>query len=756
MHIMMAIPRKWYLPFLCMVFFSGSVFADVNFYVATDGNDTWTGTISSPNPDSTDGPFATLERAKQAVRDLKSTGAFDGNIYVYVREGTYYLDSPFVLDAEDSGTDSYSIIYRGSAGENAVLSGAVRIEEDWEPHNGGIMKCVIPEAAAGNWYFHQVFVNGERQRRARTPDTSFFTLAGVLNGGDDKTAFIYNEGDIQNWQNLNDAEVILIHSWTATRLFIASLDEAANIVRFTGSTVYGFDDHTATWGVRRYYVENILEGLDSPGEWYLDRPSGTLYYFPPDSIDLESAVITAPRLLNLVEMKSTRNVRISDFTVQETDWQLSETGWGGASGGDLITPSAVTLANTDGCTVKNMIIKNVGTYGIELTGTSRNNFIAQNEIAYPGCGGIHFGWGETGAKRGNEVESNHIHHVGEIFRGSVGIHLGKGGWNTVSKNHVHDISYCGVMIYGPHNVIDQNHIHHVMQKLSDGACIYSYTEDTDGTVISGNICHDSYPFHHFAWGIYLDGYSENIVVRDNTVYRTQSGNTMSNGGKNHKWINNVFIEGKDAQIYLHFDPSLTEGLRYVGNVFYFSNPSSRLIHATGNFFRGAFEEMDYNLYYCTGGNDFTYYRVTGVASFQDWQALGLDEHSIIADPLFVDPENDDYSLRENSPVFDLRTKIENPDNLLQTWRLMQNYPNPFNAGTTICFELAKATHIDLRIYDISGREIRHVQCGYFDAGEHSISWDGRNSAGLSVASGVYIYRLKTDGFTKSRKMLLLR
>ena len=91
-----------------------------------------------------------------------------------------------------------------------------------------------------------------------------------------------------------------------------------------------------------------------------------------------------------------------------------------------------------------------------------------------------------------------------------------------------------------------------------------------------------------------------------------------------------------------------------------------------------------------------------------------------------------------------------------TFALIGNYPNPFNASTEIRLQIAEAGPAALHVYDIQGRLVRRLWVGYWSAGAHQLSWDGRDEAGRPAATGVFLYRLESAGRTELRKMLLLR
>ncbi|TLN00624.1 hypothetical protein FDZ71_14260, partial [bacterium] len=154
------------------------------FYVAPNGNDSWSGTLASPNRAGTDGPLATLERARDEVRKLIA-GNLTKDVKVLVREGTYYIPNGFTLGPEDSGTEEHSITYAAYPAERAYLVGGMRLT-NWTAYREGIWQAPIPN----NTQPLQVFENGRRMELARKPESGYFKIVGPVKG-EEKTAFFY-------------------------------------------------------------------------------------------------------------------------------------------------------------------------------------------------------------------------------------------------------------------------------------------------------------------------------------------------------------------------------------------------------------------------------------------------------------------------------------------------------------------------------------------------------------------------------------
>ena len=140
------------------------------FYVSPDGDDGCSGRLAAPNAEGSDGPFATLHRARDAVRGLKARGGLQQPVLVLVRRGTHYLCEPLVLGPEDSGTEACPVTYAACPGEEVVLSGGRLIPGPWETDDGEVFRTHLPDVKAGTWWFRQLRAGRERQPRARHPN----------------------------------------------------------------------------------------------------------------------------------------------------------------------------------------------------------------------------------------------------------------------------------------------------------------------------------------------------------------------------------------------------------------------------------------------------------------------------------------------------------------------------------------------------------------------------------------------------------
>jgi hypothetical protein len=645
-------------------------------HLALGGNDTWSGRLAEPNAARTDGPLATLTGARDAVRRLRAAGGQASRpVTIEVRGGVYRMAEPLVLEPQDSGTAEAPVRYAARRGEQPVLSGG-RVIGGWKEGEGGVWSARVPEVAEARWHFRQLFVNGERRTRARSPNEGYYYIVrkapprvDPATGNEepqDKTAFVYAPGDIKPWADLADAEVVVYHSWETSRLRIAELDEGNHIVHFTGPACWPFEN----WGPKqRYIVENVREALDAPGEWYLDRRSGVVSYYPMPGEDMRRAEVVAPYLTRLVELRGDAElglpvayVTIEGLSFQHQDWTLEPQGHSDPQAAVTI-PAAIMADGAFGCRIENCEVAHVGEYAIWLRRGCKNNRIVHTRVHDMGVGGVRVGEAamaadDAGESSGNLIDNNHIYDGGYVYPAGVGVWVAQSSHNIISHNETHDLRYSGMSIgwnWGDepnrchHNVIEYNHVHHVMSGvLNDGGGIYTLGT-SPGSVIRNNVFHDVWPYSAIGWGIYLDATCSQYLVENNICYNTLSGGLMyNNGGHEHTIRNNIFALSAEYMIWPYWErrPNTFEH-----NIVYFTQGLLFIPFAerslTERLDAGeSLGEWDDNVYYNPNDPDIRFF----AHDFKDWQALGLDEHSVIADPEFVDVEAYDFRLKPTSPA----------------------------------------------------------------------------------------------------------
>jgi len=639
------------------------------FHVAPDGNDAWSGTKAAPNENRSDGPFASLSAARDAVRKLKAQGPLTQPVRVLVRGGRYELAEPLVFTAQDSGTEKAPIIYAACPGEKPIVSGGRRIT-GWKQAERGLWTAEVPEVKEGKWSFRQLVVNGERRFRPRLPKDGFYfvkSLAGIAFNVKYDTPmkkFEFKPGDINaKWTNLNDVEIVALHFWVDTHLLVENVDEAANTVTLAKSSRRKLTDDYTNKGAR-YYVDNVFEALDTPGQWYLNRTAGTLYYLPKTGEDMAKAEVIAPRVPSLVRFEGNadagqfvEHIELQGLTFADNAWDLGPKDAGDSQAAASV-PGAVFAQGVRNCAVRQCKLENLGTYGIELGRGCSNVTIVGNELAHLAAGGIKVSGGDAKSpeaqRTGNSrLTDNEIHHLGEVFHSGVGILVQHSAGNTVAHNHIHHLYYTGISVgwvwgYGPSvsrdNKIEFNHIHDVGQKLlSDMGGIYMLGV-SPGTVVRNNLIHDVDSWGYGGWGIYTDEGSTDILIENNVVCRTKSGGFHQHYGKENIVRNNVFALAREEQIArsrMEQHVSFT----FERNIVYFKEGP-----LLGKNWKDDKFKLDNNVYFNAGGKPVTF---PGGLNLEAWQKRGCDAHSIIADPLFVDPDKGDFTLKPDSPALKL-------------------------------------------------------------------------------------------------------
>lgn len=572
------------------------------FFVATDGNDSWSGTVAAPDSAGTDGPFATLVRARNAVRALKTEqGEQRKPITVMVRGGRYYLETTFDLTAADSGTAEAPITYCAHPGETPVISGGRPIT-GWEPHEGKILKCDLPETRGGAWSFRQLFMNGERLDRSRypNPDPEDDLWNGKwANSEPDAAALeasnpyiVWKEPGAfpREWSKPSQGELFLLPTaplWgDSCMIRITSIDRENGTIGLAHST-RDFDANPIFWPKEyhrpdacRFVVENMLEELNRPGEWCLDGEDGVLYFWPPDG-DIEDSEVVAPVLKRLVFMRCVSHVRVSGFVFTETRGGEPSSHYTDVEGVGAMRPQmdweycgeAVYLNACRNCHVENNRITVVGGNGVYLRNHNENNVIRGNEISYAGANGVVLAGARRAMQYGagmdrpenphpvfNEVSDNDIHHCGLYDTYAAGVFLGMGNWNRIIHNDIHDLPHHGINLgasrYG-RQYLEYNRISRTCLVTSDHGAINCWheapaEEDPPGHVIRYNYISDTgNPDSGIVMGIYLDNWSSQCLVQGNIVVNTAPGMRSYSilvKGRNNIIENNILVDTGMAHI----------------------------------------------------------------------------------------------------------------------------------------------------------------------------------------------------------------
>ncbi len=629
-------------------------------YVSPAGDDAWTGARAEPRADQTDGPLATVQRAQQLVRKWNADGP-PAPITVLLREGTYRLSEPLVFTPADSGTEACPVSYQAYPGERPVISGGLPIS-GWQTE-GRLWRTEVPRSDSGKtWQFNQLFVNGQRRTRARTPNRGEFFRTDGPTAWHRNRSFYFHEGDLQQWERLQDAIVVVYHSWETSIHHIRDVDPESRSVLLhePGPWPMGRWERQ-----QRYFVENVFEALDQPGEWYWNRGTGVLYYYPlpgetPETVTAVAPVVTST-LLEIrgepAEERYVEHLHFRGIAWRHTNSNLRRLRNPGQ--GEIYQPGLVQATGLRHASFVDCEFAHTGAHGIWLAAGCTHNRIQRCHFRDLGGGGVYLGggWGvhdhfPTGH---NTVDNNFIHDGSHMFRGAHGVWIGRSSHNRVTHNEIANFDYSGISCgwswgFQPssanHNRLDFNYIHHLGNGdgLSDMGAIYTLGV-SPGTTIRNNHIHDIYSYAHVSHGsgIYPDEGSTGIRIEDNVVYRVRNSPLFMHYGKECLVRNNILALGDAGQLRRS-----REDLRchYIaeGNIVY-GGDNPRMLD-------GPWTNHDWqlgrNVYWTTDGEpDFA------GRDFATWQVEGRDEGSVVADPRFVAPENDDFRLQPDSPAREL-------------------------------------------------------------------------------------------------------
>ncbi len=529
-------------------------------YVAPGGRDTWSGRLAAPNKTRTDGPFATIERARDEIRSRrqKRNGALPpGGIGVELAGGVYELKQAFALTASDSGTAQAPIEYRARKGATVRLVGGRRIT-GWTPVTDKAVLARLDPSARPNvlqaslgdmglpsplpdtegsaqWGQSkpgvELFFADKPMTLARWPNAPAEAYVADVVGSakiDDygargaKEGKIIYEGDrASRWVGEKD---VWLHGfwaldWADQRQKVESIDTEKHVITLAKP------DHE--WGYRVkqwYYAFNILAELDSPGEWYLDRAAQTLYFWPTAPVQTSDVLMSlAP---TLVTLRDVSNVTLRGLTLEAA----RETGLT-VDGGENVRVSACT-------------IRNIGGWGVRITG-ARNSGVAGCDISETGDGGIDLDGGDrkTLTPGGLYADNNHIHHYSRwnpVY--NAGVRLGGVG-GRVSHNLIHDAPHLAIGLIGNDHVIEFNEIHSVVENASDAGVIYAGQDwSMRGNSIRYNYLHHVYGREsRGCMGVYLDDNFSSALIYGN-IFNQVSRAVFLGGGRDNLVENNLFID----------------------------------------------------------------------------------------------------------------------------------------------------------------------------------------------------------------------
>ncbi|HNV20981.1 MAG TPA: right-handed parallel beta-helix repeat-containing protein [Candidatus Hydrogenedentes bacterium] len=526
------------------------------FHVAAGGDDTHAGTASAP--------FASLERARDAVRALKEGEAFpEGGVTVWLHRGVYPRLAAFVLEERDGGASNARVVYRAVPGDDVRLIGGREIASGaFQPARDEAVLARVDEAARGQVLvadlralgiseygnlpdaygdppaIPELFFDGQRMTLARWPNDGWAHIAEVIESGpapwrnhasDQPGTFKYESDRPRRWQS---APGIWLYGywcfdWSSETIKAGSIDTERREITLVKPHGYGIGGGNPP--PRRYIAINLLEELDSPGEYYLDRDAGRLYFWPPKPLAQGRAALslaTEP----VIRVENASFVTIQGLTIE------------------MCAGNGIEMRDGRENELLACTIRRTGHAGAIVDG-GLNHAVKACDIYETGMAGLHIGGGDraTLTPSGHLVFNNHIHHIGERKRThAYHLHL-KGVGIHVAHNLLHDAPHQSIGLAGNDHLFEYNEIHHSGQDSDDCGAFYMGRNPSErGTVLRYNFWHHTGSERaHGSAAVYFDDGSGGQTVFGNVFYKAAGGSfgaVFVHGGHDNLVENNIFVE----------------------------------------------------------------------------------------------------------------------------------------------------------------------------------------------------------------------
>lgn len=532
----------------------------VALHVSPAGRDSWNGRLAEPTPGGADGPLATLAGARHAIRKLKATsGLPPGGVTVVLHEGVYCLEQGVSFGPEDSGAPEAPVVYRAAEGETVrILGGRLLDPAAFTPVTDPSVRERLAEAARDHVVqvdlrargitdlgafssrgfgrpttpaHLELFFNDRPMTISQWPNAGeFATITGYTQtmttewgreAGDLTGGFTYDGDRPLRWAPSEDIWVhgYWAYDWANSYERVRRLDPVARVVE----TAEPHGHYHFAPGQRIYFL-NVLEELDQPGEYYVDRDGGILYLWPPTELEGAEVLVSVVEE-PLLALEEVSHVEFCGLTVE-----------GGRGAG--ISASGGEGLRLVGCTVRNC-----GTWAVRVEG-GRSHAVTACDIYGTGDGGVSVSGGDRASLEpcDHAVTNCHIHHFGRWSRCYVPGILASGVGMRLARNLIHDAPHTAILFSGNEFLVEGNEIHHVCLETGDAGAIYTGRDFTfRGNVIRRNFIHHMGGVGMGSIAIYMDDCVSGTRIEGNVLWRCQYG-MMLGGGRDFVVENNIFVE----------------------------------------------------------------------------------------------------------------------------------------------------------------------------------------------------------------------
>ncbi|MDR1569226.1 MAG: right-handed parallel beta-helix repeat-containing protein [Oscillospiraceae bacterium] len=622
-----------------------------DLFVSPNGDDSNAGMIDSP--------LRTLQEAADRLESIRA----DGRITVWLRGGRYPVTETITLDAHGRN----NVLFAAYPGETPVLDASRAITNFYETQLNGISVWAADVGALlAQRDFNAVYNSEGALTCARTPDEgSYFRARFAIYGDADRLtfkqsgevannngfrAFFANDDmliDLNNVYNPKDIIVRMLHLWKDESAYLAAFDSISGRIELSRQT------SLTVWPGDRYWLENMREALSLPGEWYLDRLEGTLYYVPEEGQSIDGFTLWAGGIERILTIENSSRLTFRGISFTGTDSSIGETPDFPQAAYD--TESAIFAAASTWLRFEQCAFERLGGTALKLYQGVTDSAVVDCRFRGVGANAI-FAHGVNLAEDARRTErldlsGNDISRYGRNNNNAVGILLVHVADSIISHNEIHDGYYSAISagwVWGYQYsatrklTISDNIIYDIGQgRLSDMGGIYLLGKQS-GTVVERNIIHDvrsmaddAYGDGYGGWGLYLDEGASDITIRQNIVYSCGSQGLFINYGRDNTAVNNIIAYNEGGQVEVHTKES-EPAIKLQSN----------LIIGDGATLFGATQSdmivAERNLFWDPSGS-------LG-ALYETLQRYGFDKNSLVDDPLFLDAGNADFTLDEASPA----------------------------------------------------------------------------------------------------------
>ncbi len=646
------------------------------------GNDNWPGFYPEPT-EKNQGPVKTLERALEQVAEMRQFG-IDQPVTICMVDEEYSVTKPIVINET-----MYGITIDSEKG--CVISGGIRLENFVKDTFNG-RECFSAPLPEGIW-FTDLYVDGLRADTTRYPKEGTLEPEEVENKSSNLSAssswFIAKKEDleiIRKFRNFGDCYISYNHYWIDEHTPIKSYDMETGKIEFAYPSRFTIEP-THDRAALHYIIENVGESFCHPNEWYADREKGRVYYIPrneeqtPENISVYAPVCSQLFLIEGKADKKAKNINFRNLTFaytkgeysskQDVQGEIKDNHPGYASDPQAVCSAhgSISFSYAQNCELTECTLRNLGVHGIDIEKGCHRIRITANKFYDLGAGGIKMNGGAAGSELcdhtcGNVISDNLIYHCGRRYFSACGILVKHSYENTISHNTIHDLYYTGISvgwIWGYEdsitrdNLIEANHIYNLGQgKLSDMGGIYLLGKQS-GTIVRGNLIHDITCAHYGGWGLYTDEGSSYITLENNICYRLNCNCFHQHYGSMNTVRNNIFVQSKEAPVRMG---------RFEFHVGILCERNIIVSHGTPIYQVGAFDwGIDGFVHVLSANNNlmFDTKRETKIMRIHDKEysleeartILGLETDGVVADPLFTNPEQGDFTLKKDSPAWEI-------------------------------------------------------------------------------------------------------